>query len=308
MKQKVLLVVGADRRSGINGMLAEIAAARGWIVICVGMKPTGHDLVKAIRDAGGDAVFHRGDGGDRPFMDRVAATAVDRYGRIDALVVGSAVAPPDDTFERITRENATGLFWANVGAAVAATQVVVPQMKKQAGGAIVLVGTANVDFGQYGQTLYAMTKSALYTLVRQLTVKYARFGIRVNIVTPSTTPNLTETWERRRQMYGDDLVRSLAERRPSRRLSTPAAVAKALLLLLSEDAEDLFGNELKIDGGEHAAGGDLANDDWQAEAVAKWRKTTRRESVTDTKQERRPSHRWKAVVRAVRSFLLSIIP
>jgi meso-butanediol dehydrogenase / (S,S)-butanediol dehydrogenase / diacetyl reductase len=290
MQTKTLIIVGADRRSGINGMLAETAAGRGWIVVCVGMKSSGDELVAAIRDAGGEAVFHRGDGGDRAFMDRIVALTVEKYGKIDALVVGSAVAPPDDTFERITRENATALFWANVGAAVAATQAIMPQLKKQGGGAIVLVGTANVDLGQYGQTLYSMTKSALYTLVRQLTVKYARFGIRVNIVTPSTTPNLTETWERRRQMYGDDLVRSLAERRPSRRLSTPAAVAKTILLLLSDDAEDVFGNELKIDGGESVAGGDLADDDWQAEIVAKWRRSRsereRNKNVTETALQR----------------------
>jgi NAD(P)-dependent dehydrogenase (short-subunit alcohol dehydrogenase family) len=288
MKTKILIIVGADRRSGINGMLAEIAASRSWIVVCVGMKSSGHELVAAIRDAGGEAIFHQGDGGDRAFMDRIVAMTVEKFGQINALVVGSAVAPRDDTFENITRENGSALFWANVGPAVAATQAVIPQLKKQDGGAIVLVGTANVDLGQYRQPLYAMTKSALYTLVRQLTVQYARFNVRVNIVTPSTTPNSTETWERRRQMYGDDLVRSLAERRPSRRLSTPAAIAKAILLLLSEDAQDVFGNELRIDGGESVAGGDLSDDNWQAEVVAKWRRSQSDAGEKTTPQEATP--------------------
>jgi len=115
-----------------------------------------------------------------------------------------------------SRENATALFWSKRPDGVTADSGH-RTADRITMAAHRLVGTpANVDSGQYGHALYAMTKSGAVCLgspahrqIRPLTN-----GIRAFFEhrTPSTTANLERNLETRRQCC-EDLVRSLAERR-----------------------------------------------------------------------------------------------
>ena len=90
---------------------------------------------------------------------------------------------------------------------------------------------------------YVMAKSAIGGLVKSLAVEYARFGVTVNCVAPSMmeTNFLKDT--------PDLIVQAAAEENPMGRNATPADVVPAMAFLLSDEADYITGETLRVDGG-----------------------------------------------------------
>ena len=118
-----------------------------------------------------------------------------------------------------------------------------------AGASIILNGSVHAVMGVPGYSAYAATKAGVRAMTRNLASEFAPRGIRVNQVTPGATR--TPIWSpfapTDAAMVG--LEQRLARTIPLGRLGEADEVAKAVLYLASDDASNVTGTEIVVDGG-----------------------------------------------------------
>jgi NAD(P)-dependent dehydrogenase (short-subunit alcohol dehydrogenase family) len=115
-------------------------------------------------------------------------------------------------------------------------------MAEQGHGAIVNIGSITGLRGSSGSAIYSATKAAIHSFTKSWADEYGPAGVRVNAVAPG--PIGTE-----RQAEFADHIAPVLSRLPSRRMSTPEEVAAAVVFLASDDAANIHGAILSVDGG-----------------------------------------------------------
>ncbi len=241
----VVIVTGAG--SGIGAAAARQLGAAGARVVLVGRRPDPLDEVAGqIRSAGGDALCLPSDLADPGSPPHVVAACLDHYGRIDALVNNAAVV----RHKPLGEWDVAGFdehVATNVRAPFFLIQEALPALRESGVRAVVNISSSSGTLHRVGQSVYAMTKSALDYLTRTLAGELAPLGVRVNGIAPGPidTP-IHATW-------ADDLeeaYRWLGGQVPLGRIGTPDEVALWILLLLSPAAAFLTGAVIPLDGGQ----------------------------------------------------------
>jgi NAD(P)-dependent dehydrogenase (short-subunit alcohol dehydrogenase family) len=241
--QRSVLVTGST--NGIGRATALAFAAEGAHVLVTGRDgERGQKVVAAIEEAGGRADFIAADmAAGEPEVTRLAQRATELAGGpIDVLVNNAAYlvggAPTADTTDEVIDLALT----VSVKAPFLLTKALAPAMAARGSGAIVNVGSINGLVGMKGSALYGATKSALHSLTKSWAAEFGPSGVRVNTVAPG--PTTTERNEAIR-----DRLDQLVAGTPSGRTSTTAEVAAAILFLAGDDAANIHGATLAVDGG-----------------------------------------------------------
>ncbi len=247
---KVALITGAG--SGIGRVAATLFAAEGARVVVADVVGEQADqAVGEIVEAGGTAVAVVVDVADERQVADMVTAAVDTYGSLDVLFNNAGIFPDDDggvldtppeTWQRVMDVNLRGV-WFGCRAAV-------PAMLVSGGGSIVNVASFVALMGAAtAQIAYTASKGGVLAMTRELAVEYARQGIRANSICPGPieTPLLAE-------LLSDPVRR---QRRlvhiPMGRFGRPEEIARAALVLASDDASFVTGSALVVDGGITAA-------------------------------------------------------
>ncbi len=245
MTAKAAIVTGSS--SGIGAATAIELSKRGWGVAINYSKSA--DKAKAVAAKCKDAILVQADTGEDADCRKLVKAALDRWGRLDALVNNAGttkfVKHPDldglsaDDFLRIYRVNVVGPFQMARACAPAL---------KSAKGAVVNVSSVAAQLGTGSSIAYAASKSALnamtYSLARVLGPE-----VRVNAVCPGyvDTP-----WQH--SALGDDGAAKAAERYssmvPLRDYARPEDVAETIVWLI-EGARQVTGEAIFVDGGLH---------------------------------------------------------
>jgi NAD(P)-dependent dehydrogenase (short-subunit alcohol dehydrogenase family) len=240
---RTALVTGST--GGLGVAIASALATEGAFVVVSGRdKARGDAVVADIRSAGGKAEFVVADlGAGEPEVGRLAEQATAAAGgRIDILVNNAAMllmpTPTADVSEELLRD----AFAVNVFAPFLLTGLLAPAMVARGEGAIVNIGSIAGLRGMAGSAVYNANKAVIHSLTQAWADEYGPSGVRVNAVAPG--PIATE----RQEEFADHTAPLLA-RIPSRRLSTPAEVAAAVVFLASDDAANIHGTVLSVDGG-----------------------------------------------------------
>ncbi|MGZ4585160.1 MAG: SDR family NAD(P)-dependent oxidoreductase, partial [Mycobacterium sp.] len=180
---------------------------------------------------------------DPATADRIIATAVERFGRVDTLINNAGVFVPKPfteytvaDYEFVTGVNLTGFFHI--------TQRAIARMLTQGeGGHVVNVTTSLLEQAnsEVPAGLTALTKGGLAAVTKSLAIEYARSGIRVNAISPGNiaTP-----------MHADDDTAALAAMHPLGRMGAIADIIEGVRYL--EAATFVTGETLHIDGGQSA--------------------------------------------------------
>jgi NAD(P)-dependent dehydrogenase (short-subunit alcohol dehydrogenase family) len=186
-------------------------------------------------------------------VQRCIQDVVTREGRIDLLFVAAGVhlfATIEDTsvdeFERVLSINTKGPFYV--------LKEVLPVMRKQRSGNVVLMGSDQVFIGKGSSAAYGMSKAAVGQLTKSTAIDYAKYNVRVNCICPGTidTPMIAPSVERFHQVSGlplEAINEMLKSAQPIQRLGTPDEIARAVLFLLSDDCPFMTGALVSADGG-----------------------------------------------------------
>ncbi|MEQ3549441.1 SDR family NAD(P)-dependent oxidoreductase [Pseudonocardia nematodicida] len=245
---KVIVVTGAGR--GLGRAYARAVADSGAAVVVndVDADAAG-PVVDEIVAAGGRAVAVVAPVGPTETADRLVATAVAEFGRLDALVTNAGVLRDrtvakmsDDDFDTVVETHLRGTFTC--------ARAAITRFREQGdGGRLVLVGSPAGQRASFGQTNYSAAKAGIVGMTRTLAAETARIGVTVNALVPvaltrmvASIPALTDAVAAVER--GEPVPAHLRESG----LGTAEDVAPLLVYLLSDAAADVTGQALGVGG------------------------------------------------------------
>jgi NAD(P)-dependent dehydrogenase (short-subunit alcohol dehydrogenase family) len=237
---RAALVTGST--SGIGRAIAEAFADAGATVLVSGRRhELGEEVVAGIAGRGGRAVYVSSDlSGD---VAAFAARAVEAGGgAIDVLVNNAAMITSPSPTADVSASTLDDAFAVNVRAPFLLTGLLAPLMAARGSGVVINIGSVNAGTGLAGSALYSMTKAANHSLTLSWAAEYGRFGVRVNTIAPG--PTETESNLANLQHFGPIVAKTA-----SGRLSRLAEIAAAAVFLAGDDAANIHGVTLPVDGG-----------------------------------------------------------
>ncbi|WP_064708576.1 SDR family NAD(P)-dependent oxidoreductase [Rhizobium bangladeshense] len=231
-QQKVAIITGASQ--GIGEALVKAYRDRGYNVVATSRS------IKQNSDTGVHAVA--GDIAKAETAERVVREAIERFGRIDALVnnAGVFVAKP---FVDFTQEDFDLNFGVNISGFFHITQRAAKVMLQQGSGHIVNITTSLVNQPISGvpAALASLTKGGLNSVTQELAIEFAKTGVRVNAVSPGIikTP-----------MHAPETHEAMSALHPVGRMGEIGDIVDAVIYL--EGAQFVTGEILHVDGGQNA--------------------------------------------------------
>jgi 3-oxoacyl-[acyl-carrier protein] reductase len=241
----VAVVTGASR--GIGAAIARAVGARGGRVVVNYHRSAeaAEEVVAAVARDGGEAISVQADVASPASAATLVAAALERWGRIDAIVNNATPPIERRPFEELGWEELDRYWRTYVGSAFALSQAAVPGMRERGFGRIVNVLTSAMwNAPPAGTAGYVAAKSALWGLGKAMAVELGPDGITVNAVSPSAV--MTDQWEG----TSESRRRALALSVPVQRLPTPEEVAATVLFLLGPEGAYLTGANVPVAGGE----------------------------------------------------------
>jgi meso-butanediol dehydrogenase / (S,S)-butanediol dehydrogenase / diacetyl reductase len=243
-EDRVAFITGAAH--GIGRATAQRLAGEGASIVVSDIEAEAADEVAAgLKDSGSSALALRCDVAQPAEVEAAVAAAVDRFGRLDVLVNNVGVAT-DTAFEEVDDDEWQRQVDPTLGGAVRCIKAALPHlMSAPGGGAVVSVGSINA-LAAFGNEAYSAAKAGLVSLTQNLAMRYARRGVRFNLVAPDTVR--TRIWERRLAKDPSVLQRMISLY-PLGRIGEPEDIAAAIAYLASDDAAWVTGTVLRVDGG-----------------------------------------------------------
>jgi NAD(P)-dependent dehydrogenase (short-subunit alcohol dehydrogenase family) len=237
------LVTGAAK--GIGSGIAEAFANAGWSMVLVDRD--GAPLAETAKRLGTKVATLTGDVAERVTNDGAVRLALEKFGRLDAVVGNAGITLPkliDDT----TAWDFDRLFAVNVKALMFLAQAAHRALAESRGSLTVIASKTGL-VAQRNSPIYVATKGAAVQLARALALDWAGDGIRVNAICPGIvdTPMLKEFIDAMPDPAASRREHELAQ--PLGRLATPAECAAAVLFLSSPAASFITGVALPVDGG-----------------------------------------------------------
>ena len=235
-KQKTIIVTGASQ--GIGAAVANLFLDHGYSVVGNSRRIShSKDPQRSDRLA-----LVEGDIGLAATAELIVATAVRRFGSVDALVNNAGIffSKP---FIDYTTEDFRALSSTNLDGFIYTTQLAVRQMLSQeSGGSVVSITTSIVDhpLADFTASVPMITKGGINAISRSLAMEYAPQGIRVNVVAPGVVDTPLH------KNSPKEFLRTLS---PLGQVSSPKEIAEAVFYLT--EASQITGEVLHVDGGAH---------------------------------------------------------
>lgn len=243
---KVVIVTGGA--TGIGRGMSEMLAREGArVVIANRNKARGHEAADAIRAAGGEALFVPTDVAVEADCENLVAEAVRAYGRLDGLVNNAGIFPRAH-LEETTEELWDQIFDVNLKGAFFCCKYAVPELRKAGGGCIVNIGSANSYIGAPNLFAYSVAKGGLITLTRNLSNALSGDRIRVNFVNPGWVITEMEIDIQALEGHDAEWIAETGRNLPLGRHQVPDDAAYAVLYLISDEASQVSGDLLNVDG------------------------------------------------------------
>ena len=166
----------------------------------------------------------------------------EKYKNIDILVNNAGITR-DAPLHKMSIENWDKVIGVNLNSVFNMSSLVINKMRENQFGRIIHISSVNGQKGQFGQTNYAATKSALIGFSKSLALESAIKGITSNVICPGYIN--TEMVAAIRE----DILKSIVDTIPNKRLGESDEIAEMVAYLASDKASYINGSTMSINGG-----------------------------------------------------------
>ena len=238
------LVTGAA--SGIGLATAKRFATEGHALVLADRRIEALEEAVAQLPAGTPVRLCPGDVTEPAFASACVACAVEAFGRVDALVTSAGIVRTGASLDLSPGDFKAQMDVNVTGSWLFAQAVARDIVRRQATGAIVMIGSVYGKSGAPQRAGYCASKGATHLLTESLAVEWGPLGIRVNAVAPTgvRTPMVQALIDE-----GKYNMAGVKARTPLGRLAEPEEVAAACWFLVSDQAGMITGTVLPVDGG-----------------------------------------------------------
>ena len=245
MEGKIVVVTGAGGGIGRDIALAMARAGAKVVVNDVGASMTGegHDVgpaqkvVDEIRAAGGTAVANTDSVAEAAAAQRSVTTALDTYGRLDAVVNNAGILR-DRFFHKMSVEEFDSVIKVHLYGSYFVSRAAATHFKEQESGALVHMTSTSGLIGNFGQANYSAAKLGIMALSKSIALDMQKFNVRSNCIAPFA-------WSR---MIGSIPVETEAEKARVERMKqmTPAKIAPLAVALAADAGADVTGQVFAV--------------------------------------------------------------
>ena len=241
LRGRVAIVTGGARH--IGAAYCRRLAAEGAAVVIADILD-GEPVAEEIRSTGGKALALKVDVSSEENAHRMAAEAVQAFGRIDILINNAAIFIniQRHPFYEISGEEWDKVSAVNIKGPFLCAKAVFPQMKEQKSGKIINISSSTAYWGTPNFLHYVASKAALIDMTRSLAREVGEYGICVNAIAPGLV-------EHEGQNAPKALTELQLKERSIKRLQTPEDLMGTLVFLCSSDSDFMTGQSIVVDGG-----------------------------------------------------------
>ena len=242
LEGRIAVVTGASR--GIGKAIALELASKGATVIINynGSKERAELVQKEIEEKGGVAKAVQCNVADFAECENFIKEVIDEYGKIDILVNNAGITK-DGLIMKMSEADFDDVINTNLKGTFNTIRFASRQMMKQRKGRIVNMTSVVGISGNAGQANYASSKAGVIGLTKSMAKELASRGVTVNAVAPGFIE--TEMTD----VLSDEVKEATRKMIPLGKYGKPENIAKAVVFLVSDDAEYITGQVVQVDGG-----------------------------------------------------------
>ena len=239
MKDKVILVTGANRGIGLN--ILQRLDLDGYTVIGTSRSDDGANLIsQQIKNS--DGMGLKMDVTDQESINLTINRIQNDYGAIYGLVNNAGITE-DNLLIRMSEEQWLSVIETNLTSLYRVTKSIVKDMMKARQGRIINVGSIVGVMGNGGQSNYSASKSGLLGFTKSLARELSSRNINVN----SISPGFIDTDMTR--ALSDEQIDNLTKNIPLGRIAELSEVSSVVSFLLSKDSSYITGENINVNGG-----------------------------------------------------------
>jgi 3-hydroxybutyrate dehydrogenase len=251
---KCAVVTGST--SGIGLGIAEALSARGASVVVNSFtdRPEDHEIADHVAARGGRARYVQADMADPAACRALVEQAAEHFGSVDILVNNAGIqhVEPIETFPR---EQWDRIIAINLSSAFHATAAALPLMRRAGWGRIINIASAHGLTASPFKSAYIAAKHGIIGLTKTTALETAGQSITANAICPGyvLTPLVEAQIPEQMKAHGmdrDTVVREvMLARQPSGQFATVEQIGGTAAFLCSDDAAQITGTTISVDGG-----------------------------------------------------------
>ncbi|MGI8927013.1 MAG: SDR family NAD(P)-dependent oxidoreductase [Tepidiformaceae bacterium] len=257
LEQKTAIVTGGGR--GIGRGIALVLAREGASVVLADIDlENAHRTATDLEQLGAKSAVVEVDVTSPESAAAGVQDAISRFRRVDILVNNAGVVGQHVGGGNITLDDWDACYEVNLKGIWIMTRALVAHFKANGGGKVVNIASIAGRKGGAGLAHYCASKAGAISVTQSLARDLGPHNINVNAVCPGLL--WTDMWRQLEAMIGGDETPEVVDRRqvfdaflatncPLRREQTPEDIGMAVAFLASDDARNITGQALNVDGG-----------------------------------------------------------
>ena len=239
--KKVAIVTGSGQGIGLE-ICRRLCTAGANVILNDVDAELATQAALEMNNAGGVCIAVPGDSSELSIIEQMVETAVSNFGKLDIAIANAGITLFGDFFS-YTPEAFSRVMQVNLNGTFFLAQAAAKQMKTQtAGGRLLFMSSVTGHQAHRNLAAYGMSKAAVEMLARNLVIEVSRYGITVNCIAPGATA--TE-----RTLEDPDYEKTWARITPTGRAATVQDIASTAMFLVSDEASQITGQTILVDGG-----------------------------------------------------------
>lgn len=242
MKGKTVIITGGARGIGKAAALKLASRGANLVINYLGNDKAASETEEACKQLGAEILLIKGDVASAEQCKKIAAAALERFGRIDVLINNAGITR-DGLLMRMEEKDFDSVINTNLKGTFLMTKAVSRQMLKQRYGRIINMASVVGITGNQGQANYSASKAGVIGLTKSFALEVAAKGITVNAVAPGfIETDMTDAMT-------DAAIEAAKALIPAKRMGSPEDVAEVIAFLASEQSGYITGQTVCVDGG-----------------------------------------------------------